>query len=86
MGLIALYLHIGSDVEIPIKNIIFILDVELARTKINKEFRVDEIINISTKKLKSLILVQDEDKKYTLFTSPISTYTLRKRLENFMFF
>lgn len=87
MGMIVLYLHIGLDIEIPVKNIIFMLDAELANAKFNKGFfnRVDEIISISSKKPKTLILVENtglsgSEKKYTLFTSPISTHTLKKRL------
>jgi len=83
--LIILYLHIGSNVEVPTKNIIFMLDIELAKIKVNKEFldKADETINISTGKPKTLIFaenVEDNKTKYILFVSPISAGTLRKRL------
>lgn len=77
-----MFLHIGSNIEIPLKNIISIIDIETSKDKINKEFlsNIDNRVNVTSKKPKTIILVENKKNKYTLFISPISSYTLKKRV------
>lgn len=79
-----MFLHIGGDVVIPVKNIIAILDIEKTTvSKDTKEFlKIAEeegfIENISEDLPKSFIITEI-DKKSKIFLSPISSVTLQKR-------
>jgi extracellular matrix regulatory protein B len=79
-----MFLHIGGDVVIPIKNIISIMDIETTTvSKDTKEFLTiaeEEgfIQSISTDLPKSFIITET-DKKSKIYLSPISSVTLLKR-------
>jgi extracellular matrix regulatory protein B len=79
-----MFLHIGGDVVVPIKNVIAIFDMETTTlSKDTKEFlRVAEeegfISSISNDIPKSFIITE-ADKKSKIYLSPISSVTLQKR-------
>lgn len=83
-----MFIHLGKDVAVPIKNIIAILDLESTTTsKITKEFlsvAQDEgfIENISEDIPKSFIITEQE-KKSKIYLSHISSVTLLKRANFF---
>ncbi|SHJ27576.1 extracellular matrix regulator RemB [Lutispora thermophila] len=79
-----MFVHLGGDVVIPIKDIIAIMDIESSITSSNtKEFLKtadDEgfIVNISNDAPKSFVL-SERDNKTIIYLSPISSATLHKR-------
>lgn len=79
-----MFLHIGGDVVIPVRNIIAILDIETTTiSKDTREFlRIAEeegfIETISQELPKSYIITENE-KKSRIYLSPISSVTLQKR-------
>lgn len=82
-----MFLHIGGNIVVPLKNLIGIIDVNSSmKSEINKEFlniyREEGFLkNNMTGEVKSLVLVE-EDNKYSIYFSPISTITLYKRAAN----
>jgi ribosomal protein S8 len=81
-----MFIHLGKDIAVPIKNIIAILDLETTTTsKITKEFLAvaqEEgfIENISEDIPKSFIITE-QDKKSKIYLSHISSVTLLKRAD-----
>ena len=79
-----MYVHIGKDVVINSDNIISILDIEALEKKKNLEEVLqnlkisDNIIDVSEKNKKSLIIVNKNNKNFGYITN-ISTTTLGKR-------
>lgn len=79
-----MFLHIGGDVVLPMKNIIAIMDIESTTvSKDTKEFlKIAEeegfIASISDDLPKSFIIAEIE-KKSKIYLSPISSVTLQKR-------
>jgi ribosomal protein S8 len=79
-----MFLHIGGDVVLPVKNIIAIMDIESTTvSKDTKEFlKIAEeegfIESISNDLPKSFIITES-DKKSKIYLSPISSVTLQKR-------
>jgi len=79
-----MFIHLGKDVAVPVKNIIAILDMESTTTsKITKEFlsvaqEEGFIENISEDLPKSFIITE-QDKKSKIYLSHISSVTLHKR-------
>ncbi|MDP4179880.1 MAG: DUF370 domain-containing protein [Bacillota bacterium] len=79
-----MFLHIGGDIALPIKNIIAIMDIETTTiSKDSKEFlKIAEeegfIESISDDLPKSFIITEI-DKKSKIYLSPISSITLQKR-------
>lgn len=79
-----MFLHIGGDVVVPLKNVIAIFDIESTTvSKDTKEFlRIAEeegfIESISDDIPKSFIITET-DKKSKIYLSPISSVTLQKR-------
>jgi len=79
-----MFLHIGGDIVVPIKNVIAIMDLE--STTLSKDTRdflsiAEEegfIENISDDIPKSFIITET-DKKSKIYLSPISSVTLQKR-------
>jgi len=79
-----MFLHIGGDVVIPVKNIIAILDIETTTiSKDTKEFlRIAEeegFIESISEDLPKSFIITETDKKSKIFLSPISSVTLQKR-------
>jgi hypothetical protein len=79
-----MFIHLGGDVVISLKDIISIMDIESSNTSSNtREFlktAEDEgfIRRISEDEPKSFILAE-KDKKTIIYLSPISSVTLYKR-------
>lgn len=79
-----MFIHLGGDVVISLKDIISIMDIESSNTSSDtKEFlktAEDEgfIRRISEDEEKSFILAE-KDKKTIIYLSPISSVTLCKR-------
>ncbi len=79
-----MFLHIGGDVVIPIKNVIAIMDIDTTTiSKDTREFlKVAEeegfVTSISEDLPKSFIITET-DKKSKIYLSPISSVTLQKR-------
>jgi len=79
-----MFLHIGGDIVIPIKDIIAIMDIDSTTiSKDTKEFLsiAEEegfIESISNDLPKSFIITEIE-KKSKIYLSPISSVTLQKR-------
>ncbi len=79
-----MFLHIGGDIVLPIRNVIAIMDIESTTvSKDTKEFlKIAEeegfIKSISNDLPKSFIIAEI-DKKSKIYLSPISSVTLQKR-------
>ena len=83
-----MYLHLGGEICIRIKDIVAIMDLETSSTsKITREFlkkiqKNGEVISVSDEDIpKSYVLTKDEN-KVRMFISPISSNTLLKRNNN----
>lgn len=79
-----MFLHIGGDVVIPIKNIIAILDIESTTvSKDTKEFLTvaeeEGFIESISNDLPKSFIITETDKKSKIYLSPISSVTLQKR-------
>ncbi|RKD31366.1 extracellular matrix regulator RemB [Thermohalobacter berrensis] len=88
-----MFLHLGKDCVIPLKDVIAIIDAQLLKLKDTKEFiKIAEeegfIKKISDKKIKSYIITEkvekdkdtgDEIRRSIIYGSNISTSTLYKR-------
>ena len=79
-----MFIHLGGDVVISLRDIITIMDIESSNASSNtREFlktSEDEgfIRRISEDEAKSFILAE-KDKKTVIYLSPISSVTLNKR-------
>lgn len=82
-----MYLHLGGDISVSVKNIVAIMDLETTSvSKITKEFlriaqQTDCIVSINDDLPKSYVITS-EGEKTTVFISPISSQTLLKRANN----
>ena len=82
-----MYLHLGGDVSVKIKNIVAIMDLETTSvSKITKEFlkiaqKSDSVVNVNEELPKSYVIISD-DEKTKVYISPISSQTLLKRANN----
>ena len=83
-----MYLHLGGEVCIRIKDIVAIMDLETSSTsKITREFlrkiqKKGEVISVSDEDIpKSYVLIKDEE-NVRMYISPISSNTLLKRINN----
>lgn len=79
-----MFLHIGGDVVIPIKNIIAIFDIESTTiSKDTKEFLTiaeeEGFIESISHDLPKSFIITETDKKSKIYLSPISSVTLQKR-------
>jgi len=79
-----MFLHIGGDVVLPMKNVIAILDIETTTlSKDTKDFlRVAEeegFIKTISDDLPKTFIITEVDKKSKIYLSPISSVTLQKR-------
>jgi len=79
-----MFLHIGGEVVIPMKNVIAILDIENTTiSKDTKEFlRIAEeegFIEAISDDLPKSFIITECDKKSKIYLSPISSVTLQKR-------
>jgi len=81
---VAMFLHIGGDVVIPIKNVIAILDIETSTiSKDTRDFlktaEEEGFVTAITDDLPRSFIITEEDKKSRIYLSPISSVTLQKR-------
>ena len=79
-----MFLHIGGDIVIPIKDIIAIFDME--KTTISKDTREflktaeeEGFIKSISEDIPKSFIVTETDKKSKIYLSPISSTTLQKR-------
>lgn len=79
-----MFLHIGGDIVIPVKDVIAIMDIDT--TTISKDTR--EFLKIAEEEgfIKSIsddlpksFVITEMDKKSVIYLSPISSVTLKKR-------
>jgi regulator of extracellular matrix RemA (YlzA/DUF370 family) len=80
-----MFLHLGSDTVVALRDVIAINDLKSFRSGINKEFLTHmrekkQIIDISSDNAKSFIVT---DKK--IYLSAISSLTLKKRAGTFLY-
>ncbi|WP_378956928.1 extracellular matrix regulator RemB [Pelosinus sp. sgz500959] len=78
-----MFLHLGADIVVPLRDVIAITDFKSGKSGINKEFlnkMQDEkkMIDISEKNCKSFIITNK-----TVYLSAISSLTLKKRANSF---
>ena len=82
-----MYLHIGGDISVKIKDIIAVMDLETSSvSKITKDFlkiaqKSNSVINVNNELPKSYV-VTNSDGETRVYVSPISSHTLLKRTEN----
>ncbi|NLK87820.1 MAG: DUF370 domain-containing protein [Clostridiaceae bacterium] len=79
-----MFLHIGSDVVIPLRNVIAILDIETTTlSRDSREFlktaEEEGFIEAVSEDLPRSFVITEEDKKSKIYLSPISSVTLQKR-------
>lgn len=79
-----MFLHIGGDVVIPVRNIIAIFDIESTTiSKDTKEFLTiaeeEGFIESISDDLPKSFIITENDKKSKIYLSPISSVTLQKR-------
>lgn len=79
-----MFLHIGGDVVIPMKNVIAILDIETTTlSRDTKEFlkiaEEEGFIDAISEDLPKSFVITEVDKKSKIYLSPISSVTLQKR-------
>ncbi len=82
-----MYLHLGNDVVVRNKDIIGIFDIENTSTgQITKDFlnhNTDTQISVSFDMPKSFIVCKNVNNKESIYISPISVATLKKRFLKF---
>ncbi len=82
-----MFLHLGSDVMVFVRDIIAIFDFETTTlSKITREFlsiseEEEFIINVSQEDLPKSFIITEVDRESRIYISPISSATLNKRFE-----
>ena len=81
-----MFLHLGENVVVPIKDIIGIFDVEttMYSSDTNQFLRMakeDGFVDRITKNVAKSFVIAEVDKKSKIYLSPISSQTLCKRTE-----
>lgn len=79
-----MFLHIGGDKVVPVKNIIAILDMETTTiSKDTKDFlsiaEEEGFIKTISSDIPKSFIITEIDKKSIIYLSPISSITLQKR-------
>lgn len=79
-----MFLHIGGDVVIPMRNVIAILDIETTTlSRDTKEFlkiaEEEGFVESISNDLPKTFIITEVDKKSKIYLSPISSVTLQKR-------
>lgn len=77
-----MFLHLGADLVVPLRDVIGIHDLKAANSKVNNEFirlmkNSKKVIDISDNSPKSFIITD-----HRVYLSPISSITLKKRASN----
>ena len=80
-----MYLHIGGDVCVKIKDIVAVMDLETSSTsRITQDFlrqKKNKVISVNDELPKSYVVIHNMGET-TLYVSPISSQTLLKRANN----
>ena len=80
-----MYLHIGGDVCVKIKDIVAVMDMETSSTsRITQDFlrqKKNKVISVNEELPKSYVVIHTMGKTI-LYVSPISSQTLLKRANN----
>ncbi len=79
-----MFLHLGADIVIPLRDVIAITDFKSGKSGINQEFLDKmqddkQVIDVSEKNAKSFIITNK-----IVYLSAISSLTLKKRANNFI--
>lgn len=79
-----MFLHLGADIVIPLRDVIAITDFKPGKSSINQEFldkmqEDKQVIDVSEKNAKSFIITNK-----IVYLSAISSLTLKKRANNFI--
>lgn len=80
-----MYLHLGQDTVIKMKNIVGIFDLETTtisnetRRLLSKSQKENKVVNVSMEMPKSFVLCCDKFKNITVYITQISSSTLLKR-------
>ena len=79
-----MFLHLGADVVVPLRDVIAITDLKSGKSGINKEFLNKmqddkKIVDISENNGKSFIITNKK-----IYLSAISSLTLKKRASSFI--
>ncbi len=79
-----MFLHLGADIVVPLRDVIAITDFKSGKSGINKEFLKKmqddkKIVDISENSGKSFIITDEK-----IYLSAISSLTLKKRASNFI--
>ncbi len=83
-----MYLHLGGEICVKIKDIIAIMDLETSSiSKITRDFlkktqQKNKVISINEEELPKSYVVTKEEKEIIMYISPISSNTLLKRANN----
>ncbi|AND83275.1 DUF370 domain-containing protein [Clostridium tyrobutyricum] len=82
-----MFLHLGENIVVPIKNIIGIFDVETSMygsdtTQFLRMAEEDGFVQRITKDKPKSFIIAEVDKKSKIYLSPISSSTLTKRSES----
>lgn len=80
-----MFLHLGSDTVVALRDVIAINDLKSFRSGINKEFIKNMqdknlVVDISSDNAKSFVITNKR-----IFLSAISSVTLKKRAESFLY-
>ena len=84
-----MYLHLGQDIVVPMREIIGIFDMENTtvskhtRVLLNEAQREGRVVTVGDDLPKSFIVCQQGDEPPTVYISQISCATLLKRAESF---
>ena len=87
-----MYLHLGGDIVVNIKNIISIMDMEnTSVSKITREYlsnaeKNKRVINVNFEELPKSYIITKEKNEIKVYISPISSVTLLKRGNNNEYF
>lgn len=80
-----MYLHLGGDISVKIKNIVAIMDMETTSvSKITKDFlkiaqKSNSVVNVNDEELPKSYVITSENDETRVYISPISSQTLLKR-------
>lgn len=79
-----MFIHLGGDVVIPVKNIIAIFDIDATTvSKDTKEFLAvaeeEGFIEAVSDEIPKSFIITENEKKSKIYLSPISSMTLQKR-------
>lgn len=77
-----MFLHLGADTVVLLKNVVAITDLKMVKSNINNEFLENmragkSVVDVSEQNAKSIVITDD-----VVYLSAISSVTLKKRADN----